>query len=671
MKKLFLLLSVIIFFTGCTWKKSGKKIVVLTFDDAVQSHLDVVAPILKEKDFGATFFITAAWMQDTANFLSWDDVTSLHKMGFEIGNHSWTHEALHSKKAISEMEENLAKLDSALLANGIDRPVSFAYPGNHFSPETIKKVQELGFRFARRGMQPEIPYGQIAHGPLYDPGINHPLIIPTTADAYPEWDLDYFKEIIARAEAGKAIVLQFHGVPDIAHPWVHTDPQKFRLFMDYLEQQDVRVIAMKDLDKYFRIKETDDPALKYSYGIPASVPELTDEFLVYAYSGPPPAELNAERFSEIAESGIEILCPANGVYSVEQNLKLMDLAHDVGIRIIPADMRPLGLSYEPDMPVDTLMIKNLVDDYKHHPAMAAYLIKDEPGGDKFTALKNVSQLVSQLDHEHLPLINLFPSYASNEQLKAEGFRDYLTSYIKVVKPRLISWDNYALRLDATSYEPWFNDLQVVREESRKADLPYVVFIQSEGIKEGLRVPNREEILWQVNTALAYGVSGIGWFCYWTPLPAPGEGIQPGLVETHHNAMIDLKGEKTEIYDYVKEANFYAREIGKELRVWDNYAVARYESGEMKGEGSSPILVPQGTEANVVVGAFKKGKRYILYISNSRCDSPARFKADLKPPFRIKGVKQHINSELPKNPKKNREEWILEAGGSVILEIEEK
>ncbi len=253
-------------FSGCGQQSKTEKIVVLTFDDALKSHRTLVAPLLKEKGFGATFFITHCWMEDTLNFMNWNDVADIHQMGFEIGNHSWTHVPLHTPEAIAGMEENLAKIDSVFLSHGIPKPVSFGYPGNHYSPGTVVKLRELGYRFARRGMQPEIPYGEIAHGPLFDPEKNHRLVVPTTADAYPEWTLEYFKTIIERAEAGKAIILQFHGVPDIAHPWVHSDPEMFTSFMDYLEEKGYKVIALKDLDIYFDIGEVEDPALTYTYG---------------------------------------------------------------------------------------------------------------------------------------------------------------------------------------------------------------------------------------------------------------------------------------------------------------------------------------------------------------------------------------------------------------------
>src|SRR6266478_8953714 len=67
------------------------KTVVLTFDDAVKSHRTFVAPFLKELGFQATFFVTHKWMDDPTNFMTWGDIAEIHQMGFEIGNHSWTH----------------------------------------------------------------------------------------------------------------------------------------------------------------------------------------------------------------------------------------------------------------------------------------------------------------------------------------------------------------------------------------------------------------------------------------------------------------------------------------------------------------------------------------------------------------------------------------------------
>ncbi len=63
------------------------------------------------------------------------------------------------------------------------------------------------------------------------------------------------------------------------------DPALFASCMDYLEQEGVRVIAMKDLDKYFKIKDIDDPALKYTVGVPGQFNPCPVEADVWVLAG--------------------------------------------------------------------------------------------------------------------------------------------------------------------------------------------------------------------------------------------------------------------------------------------------------------------------------------------------------------------------------------------------
>ena len=226
------------------------KTVVLTFDDSVKSHRTFVGPLLRGYGFGATFFVTHLWMDDTDNFMTWEDIGELHAMGFEIGNHSWTHANFSSPKSASRLAGELALVDNELKKVGVPKPISFAWCGNGFGPEARKVLQTHGIQFARRGMQPEIPYGEIVPGPLYDPVKNDPLLIPTGGDGYPKWTLEHFKKVVHRAKDGNIVVVQFHGVPDVAHPWVHTPPERFKEYMAYLKAEGFNVIALKDVARY-------------------------------------------------------------------------------------------------------------------------------------------------------------------------------------------------------------------------------------------------------------------------------------------------------------------------------------------------------------------------------------------------------------------------------------
>ncbi|MEN8201181.1 MAG: hypothetical protein ABFS28_01210 [Bacteroidota bacterium] len=394
---------------------------------------------------------------------------------------------------------------------------------------------------------------------------------------------------------------------------------------------------------------------------------LTD-FKIIAYSGPPQDEVNLERYQEIADAGIEYLVPANGAMDGETNLKAMDLGQQVGLKIIPVDLRLLPFMLEQVVAIDTAAIRSIVNDYTGHPAMAAYVVRDEPHGDLFPDLRKICDVYRALDPEHEPLINVLPSYGSPTMLGFEDYRSYVVSYIETVEPRLFSYDFYALREGHTMYEGWYSDLAIVREETRKADIPFVVFIQSEGIDKGLRVPNRAETLWQVNTVLAYGARGVGWFCYWTPAPDQGfsqdEDEKQFLVEPHYNAMIDINGNRTELYDYVKEANLYLKEAGKGLLEWDNTEVARYKAGGVL-EGSSPVVTPEGEGANLVIGTYRLDKKARVVISNSSCEEPASFTLTVDPQWKTDGIFTSIDATPTEG---TLTEWTLEPGGSVILEL---
>jgi peptidoglycan-N-acetylglucosamine deacetylase len=231
--------------------KVPDKTVVLTLDDAVKSQIEFVAPLLEQLGFKATFFISQAWMSDKEHFLSWDDVADLNRRGFEIGNHTWTHAVFDKADQAARLGQELQMVDDALARVGVPKPLSFAWPGDNFGPEALEQLRLHRIKLARRGMQPEVPYGEVQVGPLLDVTRNDPLLIPTTGDAYPDWTLDHFKEVVAGAQNGKVVVLQFHGVPDTVHPWVNTPPEMFRQYMLYLKQNGYHVIALRDLVPYY------------------------------------------------------------------------------------------------------------------------------------------------------------------------------------------------------------------------------------------------------------------------------------------------------------------------------------------------------------------------------------------------------------------------------------
>lgn len=307
---------------------NGDRIVVLTFDDAVKTQRTFVAPLLKELGFGATFFVCHRWMvDDPEHYLTWQEIAEIHQMGFEIGNHSWTHPPFSVLRDAARLPAELALVEHELSSVGVPRPVSFAWCGNVFCVEAVQTLAELGYKLARRGMQPEVPYGSVEVGPTYDSQKQNPLLIPTTGDAYPGWTLNHFRRVVDQAHRGQIVVFQFHGVPD-PHPWVNTPPERFREYMDYLKQQGLRVVALRDLEEY----------------LPKTFPR--DPLLAAPFLGPPnikmvlPTEMEATR----AELGYWLI---NMIHFHHYTWEEAEKVTGFGADVLKSRAEELGLNQSP------------------------------------------------------------------------------------------------------------------------------------------------------------------------------------------------------------------------------------------------------------------------------------------------------------------------------------
>ena len=227
-------------------------LVALTFDDGPRSQATFAAPLLERHGFGATFYITEGlnFLKDKERYMSWEEVADLDARGFEIGNHTRHHKNV-TEQGRDELLADIEHIDRRCAQYGIRRPTTFCYPGYGHDDASVAIVAERGFAFARRGTAPEFDYNQEGgRGPAYDPGTHHPLLVPTTGAAGPDWTFDDFLWALDQARDGRVCVLTFHGVPDLDHPWVHADPDFFAACVEHLAANGHRVIALRDLARY-------------------------------------------------------------------------------------------------------------------------------------------------------------------------------------------------------------------------------------------------------------------------------------------------------------------------------------------------------------------------------------------------------------------------------------
>jgi peptidoglycan/xylan/chitin deacetylase (PgdA/CDA1 family) len=218
---------------------SRSRVVALTFDDGPVSHATFVAPLLKKYGFGATFFVCEfpPNFADKTLYMSWEQMASLHHMGFEVGNHTISHRSV-TRQSADEFARDLEALENKASSFGIPRMVSFAYPSYGYNEAAIQVLKDRGYKFARAGFDR-----------MYDPATDNRYIIPGfTATAT---NRQLIIDALRGSEHGKVAVLTFHGVPDIEHPWVNTPPELFKEYLQFLRDGHYTVIALRDLAGYF------------------------------------------------------------------------------------------------------------------------------------------------------------------------------------------------------------------------------------------------------------------------------------------------------------------------------------------------------------------------------------------------------------------------------------
>lgn len=192
-----------------------------------------------------------------------------------------------------------------------------------------------------------------------------------------------------------------------------------------------------------------------------------------------------------------------------------------------------------DDPAQAKALESLIMRVRNHPALYAYYLVDEPGAGAFPALGKIVSFLRQRDPKHLAYINLFPTYASEEQLQVSAdaaerakvgyptnfaginaddktvvrYREHLKRFVEIVKPDLISYDHYHFLRDSDGAQ-YFLNLALIRMAALEAKKPFLNIIQAcDSPSEGWRWPGEHELRWLTYTSLAYGAQGISHFRY--------------------------------------------------------------------------------------------------------------------------------------------------------------
>ena len=341
--------------------------------------------------------------------------------------------------------------------------------------------------------------------------------------------------------------------------------------------------------------------------------------------------LATEEIDRVKDAGFTLMLAE---FDVKTNKLVLEAAAERGLQVMVSDHRIDKARYERDNMRAHLAA--VVADYAGYPALFGYHIVDEPNASAFDTLAEIRRVLAELDPAHEAYINLFPNYASPEQLGNPTYEDHLQDYTQKVNPSIISYDHYhflkgakkeRICVDereqqiydstfggASEYENvdragFFTNIEQVRNESLRTGTPFMVIILV--VEHGpYRNLTDGEIRWEVWQSLAYGSARLSYFTYWTP----GANNTEGDDFWHwQNGMISQTGEKLPHYDMIADINRELQAVGSILNEQKSLGV--YHLGKMPNEryityadgAVGPIDRIEGDQ--LTVGVFTDG--YVL------------------------------------------------------------
>lgn len=266
--------------------------------------------------------------------------------------------------------------------------------------------------------------------------------------------------------------------------------------------------------------------------------------------------LNDEVFKDVSESGVNLLfCVIDREKDYQGFIKFIELCdkHNLYCIVPEEELKEDNFNLEE--------FKKRIDVYKKHKSVYGINLCDEPGFNKIETLSKNINIIRQYTGSLKIYINNMPMYAldaqiygslsplaiSGKPISIERYKAFIEKFYELCDTDMVSYDFYPFRHEKGICDPrYFIELCILKDVAIKHNKPLWNFTQVTSWSSGnVRNMTYSEIEWINNTSLACGVTGIQYFCYWTPV---------SKVEDFSPAMIDKDGYKTKWYYFVKKAN---------------------------------------------------------------------------------------------------------------------
>lgn len=322
---------------------------------------------------------------------------------------------------------------------------------------------------------------------------------------------------------------------------------------------------------------------------------------VLAWFSIPAEHTSLDRYLELKEAGFTH--GFSHTTTADEVAAALDTAQRAGIKLI---ITCKELETDPEATVNR---------FKNHPALDGYFLRDEPDRTAFASLGEWARKIESADKEHYCYLNLLPTYASLGALKTNSYREYVNLFIQEVNLPFVSFDHYPVIGDSTLRGDFYENLEIISDESRKAGKPFWAFALATA-HDPYPIATLASLRLQVYSNLAYGAQGIQYFTYWTPV---------GTIWNFNHAPITETFQRSEVYDRVREVNKEIKALSPVFLGAKLLSVAH--TGEIPVGTKQLVSLPAPFEevsANgrgVLVSELENGEHHYLVIVNRDLKHP--------------------------------------------------
>lgn len=272
--------------------------------------------------------------------------------------------------------------------------------------------------------------------------------------------------------------------------------------------------------------------------------------------------------------------------------------------------------------LDADMLKEGVQYAKGKSRCIGYHLIDEPGGAALPRVGEFCRAYREADPKRYPFVNLFPSYVGTAAMEGDYYQ-YCTRFVKEAGEENIEYlshDFYPFHLNGTALSI-FADMEVIRRVAfENGRLRTHAFPQSTAWM-GTRMPNIDEMRWNVYAYLAYGFKALSWF----NLVCPGKSDDEG--ECFRESVIYRDGtvKNPQLLKDFGKLNAEVHALGDTLMKLDTVH-AYHTTDRIGGVERLPadwMITPAG-DADFVISHMvtKKGDETYVMLFNNSWENPA-------------------------------------------------